>query len=83
MAATLQRKYIYLGGITFGIATKMITKENVPRNYFVMFSARMEYQEPPTAHTKGKNMNKSDKNMRRGPCETSVGVPQIMRQMGV
>ena len=39
MAATLQRKSS--GGIIFVIDTKIITKENVPRNYFVIFSARM------------------------------------------
>ena len=39
MAATLQRKSS--GGIIFVIITKIITKENVPRNYFVIISARM------------------------------------------
>ena len=37
--ATLQRKSS--GGIVFVIITKIITKENVPRNYFVIISARM------------------------------------------
>ena len=37
--ATLQRKSS--GGIIFVIITKIITKENVPRNYFVIISARM------------------------------------------
>ena len=41
MAATLQRKSS--GGINFVIITKIITKENVPRNYFVIISARMVY----------------------------------------
>ena len=39
VAATLQRKCC--GGITFAIITKIITKINVPRNYFVIISARM------------------------------------------
>ena len=39
MAATLQRKSS--GGINFVIITKIITKDNVPRNYFVIISARM------------------------------------------
>ena len=39
MAATLQRKYS--GQIIFVIITKIITKENVPKDYFVMISARM------------------------------------------
>ena len=39
MAATLQRKSS--GGIIFVIITKIITKENVPKNYFVIISARM------------------------------------------
>ena len=39
MAATLQRKSS--GGINFVIFTITITKENVPRNYFVIMSARM------------------------------------------
>ena len=39
MAATLQRKSS--GGTIFVINTEKITKENVPRNYFVIFSARM------------------------------------------
>ena len=39
MEATLQRKSS--GGIIFVIITKIITKENVPRNYFVIISARM------------------------------------------
>ena len=39
MAATLQRRSF--GGINFVIITKMITKENVPRNYPVIISARM------------------------------------------
>ena len=39
VAATLQRKSS--GGIIFVIITKIITKENVPRNYFVIISARM------------------------------------------
>ena len=39
MAATLQRKSS--GGIIFVIITKIITKENVLRNYFVIISARM------------------------------------------
>ena len=39
MAATLQTKSS--GGIIFVINTKIITKENVPRNYFVIISARM------------------------------------------
>ena len=39
MAATLQRKSP--GGIIFAIITKIITKENVLRNYFVIISARM------------------------------------------
>ena len=39
MAATLQRKSS--GGIIFVIITKIVTKENVPRNYFVIISARM------------------------------------------
>ena len=39
MAATLQRKSS--GGIIFVIITKLITKENIPRNYFVIISARM------------------------------------------
>ena len=38
MAATLQRKSS--GGITFVIITKIITKENVPRDYLVIISAR-------------------------------------------
>ena len=39
MAATLQRKCS--GGINLVIITKMITKIIVPRNYFVIISARM------------------------------------------
>ena len=39
MAATLQRKCS--GGINFVIITKIITKMIVPRNYFVILSARM------------------------------------------
>ena len=39
MAATLQRKCS--GGINFVIITKIITKITVPRNYFVMITARM------------------------------------------
>ena len=39
MAATLQRKSS--GGIIFVTVTKIITKVNVPRNYFVITSARM------------------------------------------
>ena len=39
MAATLQRKFS--GGTNFVIITKTITKENVPRNYFVIISAGM------------------------------------------
>ena len=39
MAATLQRKSS--GGIIFVITTKIITKENVARNSFVIISARM------------------------------------------
>ena len=39
VAATLQRKSS--GGIIFVIITKIITKEIVPRNYFVIISARM------------------------------------------
>ena len=39
MAATLQGKSS--GGIIFVIITKLTTKENVPRNYFVIISARM------------------------------------------
>ena len=39
MAPTLQRKSS--GGIIFVIITKIITKEIVPRNYFVIISARM------------------------------------------
>ena len=39
MAATLQRKCS--GGVIFVITTKMITKAIVPRNYFVIVSARM------------------------------------------
>ena len=39
MAATLQRKSS--GGIIFVIITKFITKETVPRNYFVIILARM------------------------------------------
>ena len=39
MAATLQRKSS--GGIMVVIMTKIITKEIVPRNYFVIISARM------------------------------------------
>ena len=39
MAAILQRKSS--GGIIFVKITKFITKENVPRNYFVIISARM------------------------------------------
>ena len=38
-ASTLQRKSS--GGIIFVIITKIITKEIVPRNYFVIISARM------------------------------------------
>ena len=38
MAATLQRKYP--GGIIFVTITKIITKETVPRNDFVIISAR-------------------------------------------
>ena len=38
-AATLQRKCS--GGINFVIITKIITKIIVPRNYFVIISARM------------------------------------------
>ena len=41
MAATLQRKSS--GGINFVIITKIITKENVPMNYFVIISARMVF----------------------------------------
>ena len=44
MAATLQRKSS--GGIIFVIITKIITKEIVPRNYFVIISARMVISEP-------------------------------------
>ena len=39
VAATLQRKCS--GGINFVIITKTITKINVPKNYFVIISARM------------------------------------------
>ena len=39
VAATLQRKSS--DGIIFVIITKIITKEIVPRNYFVIISARM------------------------------------------
>ena len=39
VAATLQRNSSV--GINFVIITKIITKENVPRNYFVIISARM------------------------------------------
>ena len=39
VAATLQRKCS--GGINFVIITKIITKIIVPRNYFVIISARM------------------------------------------
>ena len=39
VAATLQRKSS--GGIIFVIITKIITKENVLRNYFAIISARM------------------------------------------
>ena len=39
MAAALQRKSS--GGIIFVIITKIITKEIVPRNYFVIISVRM------------------------------------------
>ena len=39
MATTLQRKSS--GRIILVIITKIITKENVPRNYFVIISARM------------------------------------------
>ena len=39
MAALLQRKSS--GGISFVIIRKFITEENVPRNYFVIISARM------------------------------------------
>ena len=39
MAATLQRNCS--GGIIFVIITKIITKEMVPRNHFVIISARM------------------------------------------
>ena len=39
MAATLQRKCS--DGINFVIITKIITKIIVPRNYFVIISARM------------------------------------------
>ena len=39
MAATLQRKSS--GGIIFVIITKIITKQIVPGNYFVIISARM------------------------------------------
>ena len=41
MAATLQRKSS--GGNIFVIITKIITKEMVPRNYFVIISARMVF----------------------------------------
>ena len=39
VAATLQRKCF--GGIMLVIITKIITKENVPRNFLVIISARM------------------------------------------
>ena len=39
VAATSKRKSS--GGIIFVIITKIITKENVPRNYFVIISASM------------------------------------------
>ena len=39
LAATLQRQCF--GGIIFVIITKIITKTIVPRNYFVIISARM------------------------------------------
>ena len=39
MAATLQRTLS--GGIILIKITNMITKENVPRNWFVIISARM------------------------------------------
>ena len=39
MAATLRRKCS--GGTNFAIMTKLITKIIVPRNYFVIISARM------------------------------------------
>ena len=42
VAATLQRKSS--GGIIFVIITKIITKENVPRNYFVIISASMVHE---------------------------------------
>ena len=41
MAATLQIKCS--GGIIFGTITKIITKIFVPRNRFVIMSARMVY----------------------------------------
>ena len=44
VAATLQRKSS--GGIIFVIITKIITKETVPRNYFVIISARMVFGAP-------------------------------------
>ena len=49
VAATLQRKYS--GGIIFVVITKIITKLIVPRNYFVIVSARMvTYSPPPLPH---------------------------------
>ena len=39
VAGALQRKCS--GGLIFVIVTKIITKINVPRNYFVIISARM------------------------------------------
>ena len=50
MAATLQRKSS--GGTIFVIITKIITKEIVPRNYFVIISARMVKRL--TLHARGK-----------------------------
>ena len=48
MAATLQRKCS--GGINFVIITKIITKIIVPRNYFVIISARRVYEELFVSH---------------------------------
>ena len=47
VAATLQRKSS--GRNIFVIITKIITKENVPKNYFVIVSARMVLAEDSTS----------------------------------
>ena len=61
VAATLQRKSF--GGIISVIITKIISKIIVPRNYFVIVSARMVIR----TRRIGANPEKSDPENFRGP----------------